>query len=114
MMSELIREVRVGDEENRVAVAPEYPAKDRVTQSHRVSHDRVEDRLDVGRRLADDPQDLARRRLLLEGLADLGVRLSERPVLLLKLREQPDVLDGDNGLVGEGLEQGDLVVGEGP
>src|SRR5215831_1042378 len=37
----------------------------------------------------------------------------KRLVLLFELREQPHVLDGDDGLVGEGLEQRDLLVGEG-
>src|SRR5262244_916529 len=40
------------------------------------------------------------------------MRFCKRPVLLLKLGEQPDVLDGDDGLVREGLEQGDLVLGK--
>ena len=34
-------------------------------------------------------------------------------VARLQLREQPDVLDGDDGLVGEGLEQLDVTVREG-
>src|SRR5262249_10279622 len=34
-------------------------------------------------------------------------------VLLLQFREQPHVLDGDRGLVGEGLEQGNLLLGKG-
>src|SRR4029453_1474182 len=41
------------------------------------------------------------------------MRLRQRGVLLLQLLEQPNILDGDHGLVGEGLEQGDLVLGEG-
>jgi hypothetical protein len=59
----------------------------------------VEHRLDVGLRAANDPQDLARRRLLLERL--------------LRLIEQSRVLDGDDSLVGEGLQQRDLLVREG-
>ena len=47
------------------------------------------------------------RRLLLQGLG-------ERAVALLQLLEQPGVLDGDHGLVGEGLQQRDLLLGEGP
>src|SRR5262245_24561614 len=39
---------------------------------------------------------------------------TERPILFLRFREQPHVLDGDHGLVGEGLEQSDLAVGERP
>ena len=46
-----------------------------------------------GRR-GDDPQNLAGRRLLLQRFADLcGTRLH--------LLEQPNVLDGDHGLVGK-------------
>src|SRR4029453_5014540 len=39
--------------------------------------------------------------------------LRQRLILLLKLLEQAHVLDGDDGLVREGLEQGDLTVREG-
>ena len=55
--------------------------------------------------LAIDAQDLARGRLLLEGLGQLAVAR-------LQLREQPHVLDGDHRLVGEGLEEGDLPLRE--
>ena len=47
--------------------------------------------------LADDAQDLARCRLLLE-------RFREVAVARLQLLEQAGVLDGDHGLIGEGLE----------
>src|SRR5262245_14731971 len=40
--------------------------------------------------------------------------LGERQVLLLQLREQPHVLNGDDGLVGEGLEEFDLFIQERP
>jgi len=36
--------------------------------------------------------------------------LRERAVLFLQLREQPHVLDGDDGLIGEGFEEIDLLV----
>src|SRR5262245_46915346 len=39
-------------------------------------------------------------------------RLREVAVARLQLLEQPHVLDGDDGLVGEGLKQGDLLVRE--
>jgi hypothetical protein len=42
------------------------------------------------------------------------VGLRERPVLLLQLGEQPDVLDGDHNLFGERLQELDLPVGERP
>jgi hypothetical protein len=52
-------------------------------------HDRVKHRLHVSRRATDHTQDLARRRLSLERL--------------LRLVEEADVLDGDNGLVEDKL-----------
>ena len=67
--------------------------------------DRVEHRLDVGRRAGDDPQDLGRGGLLLQRSVTRGS--SSAP-------EQPHVLDGDHGLVGEGLEQRDLLGRERP
>ena len=72
--------------------------------------DRVEDRLDVRRRARYNPQDLGRRGLLLQRLRHLCVGRRERPILLLEFREQPHVLDGDDGLVGEGLEQGEMLI----
>ena len=71
--------------------------------SHRraaLRRDRVEHRLNVGGRARDDAQDLARRRLLLERL--------------VRLVEQPDVLDRDDRLSGEGLQERDLLLGEWP
>src|SRR5262245_6193707 len=70
----------------------------RIAQSCRILQNRLEYRLYVGRRAADDLQDLGRRRLLLERL--------------LGLVEQPYVRDGDDRLTGKRLEQGDLSVGE--
>jgi hypothetical protein len=43
------------------------------TRRTRSCDDRIEDRLHVGRRLADDTQDLAGRRLLLQRLGEVGV-----------------------------------------
>ena len=68
--------------------------------------DGVEDRLHVRRRAADDAEHLGRRRLMLQRLAQFCVALAE-------FLEQPDVLDGDDRLVGEGFEQFDLLVCEG-
>ena len=65
--------------------------------------DGVEHRLHVRRRAADDAEHLGGRRLMLQGLAQFCVAL-------LQFLEQPDILDGDDRLVGEGLEQCDLLV----
>ena len=51
----------------------------------------IQHRLHVRRRAADDAEHLGCRRLMLQGLAQFGVAL-------LQFFEQPDVLDGDNGL----------------
>ena len=68
--------------------------------------DGVEDRLHVGGRAADDAEHLGRCCLMLQGLAQFCVAL-------LEFLEQPHVLDGDHGLIGEGLEELDLLVREG-
>ena len=68
--------------------------------------DGVEDRLHVRGRAADDAEHLGRCRLMLQGLAQFCVAL-------LEFLEQPHVLDGDHGLVGEGFKQLDLLFGKG-
>jgi hypothetical protein len=100
-------EVVVGREVKQLAVELEHGADACATQAHGTASDRVEDGLDVRGRGGDDAQDLARRGLLLE-------RLGEVVVLGLELLEEPDVLDGDDRLVGEGLEQRDLASREWP
>ena len=64
--------------------------------------DGVEDRLHVRGRAADDAEHLGCCRLMLQGLAQFCVAL-------LQFLEQPHVLDGDHGLVGEGFKQFDLL-----
>jgi hypothetical protein len=61
---------------------------------------RLEHRLHVGRRRADHLQHLGRRGLPVERL--------------LRLVEEAHVLDRDGGLIGEGCQQLDLLVGECP
>ena len=60
--------------------------------------DGVEDRLHVRRRAADDAEHLGRCRLMLQ-------RLAQFRVAFLQFFEQPDVLDGDHRLIGEGFYQ---------
>src|SRR5260370_25478096 len=100
--------VVLGDLVNQLAVEPIELAEESIAQPHGAPDDRVEDRLDICRRAADHPKDLARRRLLLEGLGNLRMSSGEGAVLLLQLLEQAHVLDGDHRLLGKRLKQGDL------
>ena len=68
--------------------------------------DRIEHRLQLVGRARDDAENLARRRLILQRLRDL-LRAG------LHLLEEADVVDGDDGLVGESLYEVDLPLGEG-
>jgi hypothetical protein len=102
----------VGHHVDQTAVEPEDGTLFAFAQPRGAYRNRVERRLDVGRRARDHLQDLGRRRLLLKGFGDLRMRLRQRIVLLLQLGEQSDVLNGDDGLVGEGPKQRDLALGE--
>src|SRR5262245_28265402 len=75
-----------------------------LTKTGRVLNKRLQYRLEVERRSADDLQDLACGGLLLQGLGQLAVPG-------LELLEQTHVLDGDHRLVGERLEERRLLVG---
>src|SRR5262249_31349335 len=68
-------------------------------------YDRVEHGLHIRLRAADHTQDVAGGSLGVESRGELAVAR-------LKLFEQPHVLNGNNRLVGEGLEQADLFLGE--
>src|SRR5438477_9447961 len=97
--------VVLGDPMEQLAVELIERAEEPVAQPHGASDDRVEDRLHVGLGPADDTQDLSCRRLLLK-------RLGEVAIARLQLLEQADILDGDHGLVGKGLEQRYLFIRE--
>src|SRR4030095_5567453 len=92
------RKVVCRDEVEQLTIETGEGAEDSIAQPRSAFDDGIEDRLDVGLRLADDTQDLARGRLL--------------PQRLLRLVEQAHVLDGNDRLVGEGLEQSNLTVRE--
>ena len=67
--------------------------------------DDVEDRLNVRRRAADGFQNLASGGLILKRLGEIdGARL--------EFLEHADVFDGDHRLVGEGVEEIDVLSGE--
>src|SRR5262245_61927894 len=76
---------------------PEH-TEDGVAQPRSAFDDRIEDRLNVRRRTADDAQNVTRCRLSLESL--------------LCLVKEAHILDGDDGLIGEGLHELDLPFGK--
>src|SRR5215475_10821195 len=88
---------------NQLTVESSNGATVSVEEPDGASADGVKDGAEVRRGAGDDPQDLARGCLLVEGL---------RQVLVprLQLLEQPHVLDGDDRLVGEGLEEADVML----
>src|SRR5262249_56093212 len=77
----------------------------RLAQPDRVLGQGLENRLQIEGRASDHLEQLAGGRLLLE-------RDAEFAVTGLQLREQPHVLDGNDRLIGEGLEKGNLSVTE--
>ncbi len=91
------RDLIAGDSGQRTRVRPQ--------QADGAGQDRVEHGLHIRLRLADDPQDVA----------GGGLRVQRRRQLAiarLELREQPHVLDGDDGLISERFEQRDVAVRE--
>src|SRR4030095_3919845 len=66
-------------------------------------YDSVQHRLHVRRRAADDAEHLGCCRLMLQGLPQFCVAR-------LQLLKQSDVLDSDDGLIGEGFEEGNLLL----
>jgi len=78
-----------------------------VAQARGRLNQRVENGLKVEGRTANDLENVGRRGLLLE-------RLRQLFRARLHLLEQPHVFDRDHRLIGEGLQQRDLLVGERP
>src|SRR6266446_5239723 len=97
--------VVLGDVIDQLAVDLKERAEESVAQAYGAPDDRVEDRLHVGLGPADDVQDLARGRLLVECFGKVAIAR-------LQFREQPHILDRDDRLVGERVEQLDLGCGE--
>ncbi len=87
----------MGDEDELVSFAAPDVGVERLAQACGTLCHRVQHRLDVRWGPADHAEDLRGRRLLFQ-------RFREVAVAGLKLPEQPHVLDGDDRLVGEGLE----------
>src|SRR5262245_26401248 len=67
------RPVVLRDEMELLSVKSEHRAEETVAQVDRAPNDRNEHGLDIRGRAADHPKDLARRRLLLEGLGQVAV-----------------------------------------
>src|SRR5215471_6193939 len=84
-------------EHHYVAVAEKDLRVQRFAQTGGIRDDRVQNRLKIARRFADDAQHLCGSGLLLQRLRKLA------RALLLRL-EQPHVLDGDDRLIGEGVQ----------
>ena len=91
----------------QLAIETEHVRKHASAESDSVAHDRLEHRLHVGRRGADHAKYRGSCRLLLQCLSQLARAR-------LHLVEQAHVLDRDHGLVGEGRDQLDLLLGERP
>src|SRR5215470_15304850 len=91
---------------DELAVVEVYGAVQGIAQTVGTLDDRIEDRLHVAGRTRDDAQDLAGGGLPLE-------RRSEVVVARGQLLREPGILDRDCGLVGEGLEERDLLGREG-
>src|SRR5262249_9644085 len=92
-------------ESDAATLDPMQATKRRSTEFDGVVDDGVEDRLQDDWRVADHPQDICRRRLLLQRLSKLG-----RASLLCL--EQPRVLNGDHRLVGKSFKKSDLFIGK--
>src|SRR5262245_25158594 len=99
------REVMVGDEMEHRPIELEYGADVGAAQPDRTRHNCIEHGLHGDLGTTDHPQDLTGGGLLLQCLCQLTIAG-------LQLLEQPHVLDGDDGLVGKGLEQGNLPLRE--
>ena len=77
----------------------------RVAQPCRTFRYGIEHRLKIRGRAGNDSQNLARGGLLLQ-------RLGKIAVPFLQFLEQPNILDGNNGLGGEGFKKLDLFFGK--
>src|SRR5262249_47525193 len=91
-------------EEARLVRTGDMPAV-RLAQSNSRLHQRLQHCLQIEGRAADDLEHVGGGGLLLQGFAQVARAR-------LYLVEQPHVLDSDDGLVGEGLDQLDLLIGE--
>src|SRR5262249_48335336 len=75
------------------------------THPRRTLDDRIKYRLHVRRRSTDDAEHLRGCRLMLQCLTQFCIALTQ-------FLKEPDVLDSDDGLTGEGFEKFDLLICE--
>src|SRR5262250_3896637 len=87
--SDLGRGVVGGHDPQQLTVEAEDERSHGVAELHRVLRQRLEHWLEIEGGAPDHPEELARRRLLLEGHAELAVAGSQ-------LRKETHVLDGDD------------------
>src|SRR5215831_11787496 len=102
--------VMVSDQVYEVAVESICSRRHATAQLHYALDDGVEHWLKVGWRAGNGTQDFTGCGLLFQRFSHLTMSLGQSAILLLQLREQAHVLDRDDGLIGEGLKQGDLSV----
>src|SRR5262245_38599654 len=88
-------------------------AQQRTAQPHSTLDDGVENRLEVCRRTTDDIEHFARSCLMMKSFGECVSAFCYLACARLFGLEQPRVLNGDDGLVGKGLQQRNLVVAEG-
>src|SRR4029453_13130864 len=88
-----------------LAVKPQDKPCIRTTEPGGVFDERRADRLQIERRAADHLEHFTRGGLLFQGLGEITVTL-------LQFLEQSHVLDCDYGLVGEGFQKSNLLIGK--
>jgi hypothetical protein len=101
----------IGHQTQAVAFQPEDGGVERITQAGGTGRHGIEDGLDVGRRTADDAQDLAGRRLLLQGLGQVAVGGGQLPRagLHLLLQALVGLLEAGRHAIERSGERFDLV-----
>src|SRR5262245_1915200 len=99
----------VCDKAQHVAVYAQNDSVESVAQVCSALRNRVKDGLNIGRRPAEDTQHLCRCSLVFERLLQLSGAGLQLILPRLHFLKQPRVLDGHDGLIGEGLYKLDLL-----
>src|SRR4029077_2362452 len=93
------------DSPKDLSIKSEHSAIFRLAQSYGIIQDCFKNRLKIRERAADHLQYLTCGGLLLQCFGELAVAI-------LQVFEQPNILDGDHGLVSESFEERDLFLGK--